>query len=82
MLLGPLWPFLLFVVVPLGYALFQSLHRVERIGPFGEGGSTVFAGLANYQAALTNPDFMPAFRVGLFAIVQVPIMVVLPSLSP
>jgi multiple sugar transport system permease protein len=69
--------FTLFFVLPIGYALFQSLQRVERTGPLGMGGSrTVFAGLANYQAAVTDPAFVDSvLRVLLFGAVQVPLMI-------
>lgn len=80
---GFLGPFLaLFVatiVFPLGYALFQSVTATARSGAFGEGGgTTVFVGLQNYAAALSDPGFISSLgRVVLFAVVQVPLMIVL-----
>lgn len=61
--------FLTMLVVPLAYAGYLSLFESKLIG--GE----VFAGLANYVRALTDPDFLVGLgRVGLFFIIQVPIM--------
>jgi multiple sugar transport system permease protein len=74
--------FSLFFVVPIGYAVYQSLLRVERTGALGMGGSrNVFAGLANYQAALTDPAFQDSIvRVLVFGAVQVPLMIGLATL--
>lgn len=77
--LGFLTPFgVLFValfLLPIGYALWQSLYRVERSG-LGFGPSrTVFAGLGNYRAALGDGTFLAGIgRVLLFGVVQVPVM--------
>jgi multiple sugar transport system permease protein len=78
--LGPfLALFLGTIVLPLGYALFQSVTTTARSGAFGEGGgTTVFVGLQNYVAALSDPSFIGSLgRVVLFAAVQVPLMIVL-----
>lgn len=78
--LGPVLAlFIATIVLPLGYALFQSVTKIERSGAFGEGGgSTVFVGIRNYAAALTDPGFVASLgRVVLFAAVQVPLMIVL-----
>ena len=71
--------FLLVFLLPIGYALYQSLLQVSRTGPLGLGGSTVvFAGLHNYARALGDPDFVASIRrILLFAVVQVPVMIVL-----
>ena len=80
---GFLAPFLvlfaLFFVVPIGYAIEQSFIAVRRTGPLGLGGAhEVFAGLDNYAAALSNQAFVDSvLRVLLFAVVQVPVMIVL-----
>ena len=80
---GFLGPFLVLfiatIVFPLGYALFQSVTTTARSGAFGEGGSTtVFVGIQNYAAALSDPSFVSSLgRVALFAVVQVPLMIVL-----
>ena len=71
--------FLAFFLVPIGYALYQSLLKIERTGVLGLGGShTVFAGVTNYTRALHEPGFVDSLlRVLLFAVVEVPVMVVL-----
>ena len=61
--------FVAMLVVPLVYAGYLSLFESKLIG--GE----VFAGLANYGRALSDPAFLGGLgRVALFFIVQVPIM--------
>jgi multiple sugar transport system permease protein len=81
--LGFLAPFMvlfaLFFAVPIGYAVYQSFIAVRRTGPLGLGGtSEVFAGLDNYTSALSNDAFVDSLlRVLLFAVVQVPVMIVL-----
>ncbi|MET8676393.1 sugar ABC transporter permease [Streptomyces sp. NPDC004647] len=72
--------FLLSFIAPIGYAVHQSLLKVERSGPLGLGGSPeeVFAGLDNYTQALQNDSFLAGFgRVLLFGAVQIPLMIVL-----
>ncbi|MEA5457085.1 sugar ABC transporter permease [Sinomonas sp. JGH33] len=79
-LLGPFCALFLFaIVVPIGYAIFDSLTKIQRSGAFGEGGTnTVFAGAANYASALQDPGFTASIgRVLLFASVQVPVMIAL-----
>ncbi|MCH6163551.1 carbohydrate ABC transporter permease [Streptomyces marispadix] len=78
--LGPFLALFLFAfVLPIGYAVYQSLLKVERHGPLGLGKPTVgFAGLENYALALQQADFVESFgRVLLFGIVQVPVMLLL-----
>ncbi|MDN3495473.1 sugar ABC transporter permease [Planococcus sp. APC 4015] len=61
--------FVTMLVVPLVYAGYLSLFESKLIG--GE----VFAGLANYARALTDPQFLASLgRVALFFLIQVPIM--------
>ncbi|MDR6905130.1 multiple sugar transport system permease protein [Agromyces sp. 3263] len=61
--------FITMLVVPLVYSGYLSLFESKLIG--GE----VFNGLGNYVRALTDPAFLGGLgRVGLFFIVQVPIM--------
>jgi multiple sugar transport system permease protein len=64
-------------LLPIGYAAYQSMLKIERTGPLGLGGSkTVFAGLANYQAALTDSAFTQSIlRVLTFAGIEVPLMI-------
>jgi len=69
--------FACFFVAPIGYAIYQSLIKVERTGVLGLGGShTVFAGLGNYSDALSNSQFVAsAGRIVLFTAVEVPVMI-------
>ncbi|MFC0672413.1 carbohydrate ABC transporter permease [Brachybacterium hainanense] len=75
-------PFLvLFVgtmVIPIIMAIGYSFTRVERSGLLGEAGSaSVFAGLDNYVAALSNVNFLASIgRMILFGVVQVTVMIV------
>src|SRR2546430_9337233 len=70
--------FLLFFIVPIIYALYQSLFRSERNG-LGLGAATVsFNGLGNYLDVLRDPNFYSSVgRVLLYGIVQVPLMLIL-----
>ncbi len=80
---GFIAPFLLLFtamfIAPIGYAIWQSLQKVQRSGPLGLGDShTVLAGLSNYTDALHDQAFLDSIkRVLLFAVVQVPVMIVL-----
>lgn len=67
--------FSLFHFVPVGHALWQSLHGASESG-LGFGSATVsFVGVDNYTRALTNPEFIASVgRVLLYGAVQVPIM--------
>ncbi|MDT0610384.1 carbohydrate ABC transporter permease [Streptomyces lancefieldiae] len=62
-------------LLPIGYAVHQSLFVEQRSG-LGLGGSTTeFAGLDNYTRGLTDTAFMTSvLRVVLFACVQIPVM--------
>jgi len=65
-------------LLPIGYAVYQSLYREQQSG-LGLGGSTEeFAGLDNYQHGLTDSAFMGSvLRVVLFACVQIPVMLLI-----
>ncbi|MFF4244788.1 carbohydrate ABC transporter permease [Streptomyces sp. NPDC001822] len=71
-------PFVLFTLVPVGYAFWQSLHRTERTGgTFGRTHS-VFAGFDQYAAVVKEPFFADSvLRVVGFALVQIPVMLLL-----
>ncbi|MEU3255513.1 sugar ABC transporter permease [Streptomyces sp. NPDC006997] len=77
-LLPFLIPFVLFTLVPVGYAFWQSLHRTERTGgTFGRTHS-VFAGFEQYADVVREPFFADSLlRVGGFALVQIPVMLLL-----
>lgn len=64
--------FALMLVVPLVYAFWLSLYRVQLVG------GQSFVGLENYARALTDPDFLGGLgRVALFLVIQVPVMLAL-----
>ncbi|WP_030661937.1 carbohydrate ABC transporter permease [Streptomyces cellulosae] len=67
--------FVFLYLLPIGYAVYQSLYRSQSSG-LGLGGTTdEFSGLDNYQQGLTDTAFMGSvLRVVLFACVQIPIM--------
>nr|WP_239165935.1 sugar ABC transporter permease [Catellatospora citrea] len=59
-------------VAPIAYAIYLSVFRTRLIG------GTSFVGLENYQQVFTDPQFWSAtWRVTLFLLVQVPIMLFL-----
>ncbi|MYT75718.1 MULTISPECIES: sugar ABC transporter permease [unclassified Streptomyces] len=61
--------FTLVFLAPLVYSVYLSLFRTQLIG------GTHFVGLDNYQAALSDGQFWDGvLRVGLFLLIQVPIM--------
>ncbi|GAA3532700.1 sugar ABC transporter permease [Nonomuraea rosea] len=70
--------FVCLFVIPLGYAVYQSLFTVRTsglgIGPRQE----VFAGFGNFARGLSDSTFWAAvLRVTVFAAVQIPIMLTL-----
>jgi multiple sugar transport system permease protein len=61
--------FLLFMLVPLGYAIYTSLYTYRIIG------GTSFTGAANYTATLESWQFWSSvIRVVIFAAIQIPVM--------
>ena len=66
--------FALFYLVPIGYAIVQSLYVKERSGTFGPA-REVFGGLAQYERVFSDGPFWQSVgRVLLFGVVQVPVM--------
>ena len=64
--------FIAMMIIPLVYAGYLSLFKQQLIG-----GSS-FAGLGNYARALTDPLFLSGIlRMGIFLVIQVPIMLAL-----
>ncbi|WP_144126896.1 carbohydrate ABC transporter permease [Catellatospora sichuanensis] len=70
---GPFMAVFAFVfVAPIAYAIYLSVFRTRLIG------GTSFVGLDNYQQVFTDPQFWSGtWRVTLFLLVQVPIMLFL-----
>jgi multiple sugar transport system permease protein len=61
--------FLLFMVAPLGYAIYTSLYTSKIIG------GTVFSGAANYSQTLQTGAFWTGLiRVLVFGAIQIPVM--------
>jgi multiple sugar transport system permease protein len=61
--------FLLFMVVPIGYAVYTSLYTYRIIG------GTVFTGASNYTQTLESGEFWSGvIRVIIFAAIQIPVM--------
>lgn len=66
--------FALFYLVPIGYAVYQSMLVIERDGTFGQA-REVFGGFAQYVQVFQNGPFWQSVgRVLLFGVVQVPVM--------
>ncbi|WP_075732103.1 carbohydrate ABC transporter permease [Streptomyces acidiscabies] len=67
--------FIFLYLLPIGYAVYQSLYKVQQSG-LGLGGSTEkFTGLDNYREGLTDSAFMGSvLRVVVFACAQIPVM--------
>jgi multiple sugar transport system permease protein len=64
--------FALMLLLPLFYSGYLSVFATQLVG------GTSFVGLANYLRAFTDPDFLAGVgRMGLFLIIQVPIMLAL-----
>ncbi|MGV8883708.1 MAG: carbohydrate ABC transporter permease [Rhodoglobus sp.] len=66
--------FTAFYLVPIGYAIYQSLLVVKREGTFGKA-ELVFGGLAQYAIVFQDEAFWQSvLRVLSFGVVQVPVM--------
>ena len=66
--------FAFFYLVPVGYAIYQSMLVIERDGTFGEA-REVFGGFSQYVLVFQNGPFWQSIgRVLAFGAVQVPIM--------
>jgi multiple sugar transport system permease protein len=64
--------FVLFTVVPLLYAIYESLFTTRIIG------GTVFSGFSNYSTVLKSGPFWGGFgRVVIFGAIQIPVMLVI-----
>lgn len=66
--------FALFLVVPIGYAIYLSVMGLRSEGGAYGVRQQTFVGLENYATALTDPVFLAALgRLGLFALISVPL---------
>jgi multiple sugar transport system permease protein len=70
--------FILFFLVPIIYAIYQSLYRFQRNGLGLSGAKVGFSGLSNYVSVFSDAKFYSSIgRMVLYGIVQVPVMLVL-----
>jgi len=70
--------FILFYILPIIYAISQSLFRSQRSGLGLGAATTSFNGLGNYADVLRDPDFYSSIgRVLLYGVVQIPVMLVI-----
>ncbi len=68
--------FILFFIVPICYAFYQSLFSLQCSGLGLGGAETVFSGLKNYRDAITDSKFLESIgRMILFGVVQIPVMI-------
>lgn len=69
--------FTVFLAAPIGYAVFLSF-RTEKVSGLGLGAGSrqeVWNGVANYTAAVADPEFLASVgRVTLYGLIVVPIM--------
>ncbi|HTW99648.1 MAG TPA: hypothetical protein VMD59_12770, partial [Acidimicrobiales bacterium] len=64
--------FLFFLVIPIGYALYDSFFTSRLVG------GTVFSGFSNYETVLESGAFWESMlRVLIYAAIQVPVMIVI-----
>jgi multiple sugar transport system permease protein len=77
--MSPFWVvFLAFFIIPIFYALHESLYKTVRNGLGLGPPTTVFAGFDNYMQVLHDGNFAASLgRMLLFGVVQVPIMLLL-----
>ncbi len=69
--------FTLFYIVPIIYAIYQSLFQSQRSGLGLGAATTSFNGLGNYVDVVHDPSFYTSIgRVLLYGIVQVPVMLI------
>ena len=65
--------FALFYLIPIGYAVYQSLFKIERQGAFGAP-HQVFGGLSQYGQVFASDVFWSSLlRVILFFVISIPI---------
>ncbi|MFF9804700.1 carbohydrate ABC transporter permease [Streptomyces coeruleorubidus] len=70
--------FVFLYLLPIGYAVYQSLFLEKQSGLGLGGATTEFVGLENYSKGLSDSAFMTSIlRVVLFACVQIPVMLLI-----
>ncbi|MFI7018966.1 sugar ABC transporter permease [Streptomyces coeruleorubidus] len=70
--------FVFLYLLPIGYAVYQSLFLEKQSGLGLGGATTEFVGLENYGKGLSDSAFMTSIlRVVLFACVQIPFMLLI-----
>ncbi|MEU0214627.1 sugar ABC transporter permease [Streptomyces sp. NPDC006265] len=70
--------FVFLYLLPIGYAVYESLFTEKQSGLGLGGATTEFVGLDNYGQGLTDSAFMNSIlRVVLFACVQIPLMLLI-----
>lgn len=67
--------FVIFFLIPIGYAFYQSLFSLHRSGLGLGAAQTVFSGFSNYQDVFKDRKFLDGIlRMLLFGVVQIPVM--------
>lgn len=67
--------FVIFFLIPIAYAFYQSLFSLQRSGLGLGAAQTVFSGLSNYGDVLRDGKFLDGIlRMLLFGVVQIPVM--------
>ncbi|ACQ82299.1 binding-protein-dependent transport systems inner membrane component [Beutenbergia cavernae DSM 12333] len=68
--------FAVFTIVPLGYAAYLSLFSEQSSGLGFGGAQTVFVGLGNFAAVLSDTDFLGSFGIiGVYCVFYIPLMI-------
>jgi multiple sugar transport system permease protein len=70
--------FALFFLVPIGYAIYQSLLAPRRVGGIFGKTTDVFAGLSQYRAVFSDNEFWGGvLRILLYVCIDVPVMAII-----
>lgn len=71
-------PFTLFYLVPIGYAVWRSLHHIQRVGGIYGQAKETFSGLSQYGQVFKDSGFRSSIvRMLTFGIIQVPVMLLI-----
>lgn len=67
--------FIVFFLIPIGYAFYQSLFSLQRSGLGLAAAQSTFTGFSNYHDVFMDRKFLDGIlRVLLFGVVQIPVM--------